>query len=125
MVPYNPAGIRMNQYALIEHLRVQVRRRRRRERRLSVKPPPPKIVFVVVKQEGVTYVERLEHNVEDGIDRLVYFDARYLDPNFRFDAGTKTWIHYVTPGLFRNATYLNEGTGVWLPVQLHPDIAWI
>ena len=90
MVSYNPAGIRMNQYALIEHLRVQVQRRRRRERRLSVKPPPPKIVFVVVKQEGVTYVERLEHNVEDGIDRLVCFDARYVDPNLRYNVVTKT-----------------------------------
>ena len=125
MVPYNPAGIRMNQYALIEHLRVQVRRRRRHERRLLVKPPPPKIVFVVVKQKSVTYVERLEHNVEDGIDCLVCFDARYLDPNLRYNVVTKTWIHYVTPGLFRNATYLNVDTGVWLPLQLHPQLHWI
>ena len=106
-------------------MQAQVRQRRRRERRLLTEPPPRKIVFVVLKEEGVTYVERLEHNVKDGTDRLVCFDARYLDPNLRFDAGTKTWIHYVTPGLFRNATYLNEDTGVWLPVQLHPDIAWI
>ena len=80
-----------------------------------------------LKEEGVTYVERLEHNVNDDTDRLVCFDARYFDSNLRFDADTNTWIHYATPGLFRNITqvYLNEDTGVWLPVQSHPDIAWI
>ena len=72
MLRYNPVGIRMNQYALRDRLQAQVRRRRRRERRLLTEPPLPKIVFVVLKEEGLTYVERLEHNVEDGIDRFVW-----------------------------------------------------
>ena len=102
MLRYNPVGIRMNQYALRERLQAQVRRRRRREHRLLTEPPPPKIVFVDLKEEGVTYVERLEYNVKDDTDRLVCFDARYLDSNLRFDADTNTWIPYATPGLFRN-----------------------
>ena len=39
---------------------------------------------------SVNYVERLEYNVEDGIDRLVCFDARYVDPNLRYNIVTKT-----------------------------------
>ena len=79
------------------------------------------------KQEGITYIQHPECDVEEGTERLVYFDARYTDPNLRFDTGTKTWIHYATPGLFRNVTHLclNENTMSWVSTQPHADIVII
>ena len=34
------------------------------------------------KDVSVEYVERLGYNVKDGIDCLVCFDGRYVDPKF-------------------------------------------
>ena len=69
------------------------------------------------EQEGITYIQHPEYDVDKGTERWVYFDARYTDPNLRFDKDTETWIHYLTPGLFRNVTQLrfDEGTMSWVP----------
>ena len=115
--------IHIHQHKLRERIQVKVRRRQRREQQLLIEPQSPKVELVYLKKEGITYIQHLECNVEDGTERLVYFDARYTDPNLRFDTGTKTWI----PGLFRNVTqlHLNEDTMIWLPAQPHADIVII
>ena len=124
MSHYNPVQFRMNQHTLRERIQVEVQRRQRREQRLLTEPPSPKVELVYLKKEGITYIQHPECDVEKGTECLVYFDARYTDPNLRVDKDTKTWIHYSTPGLFRNVTYLyfEEGTMSWVPAQLYADI---
>ena len=64
-----------------------------------------------LKQEGIwsknpTYIQHRECDNDSNTEYWVYFDARYMDPNLRYDKDTDSWFHYSMPGLFKNITNL-------------------
>ena len=91
--------------------------------------PQQKVKIVYLKQKGIrskdsTYIQHREYDVDNNTEHWVYFDARYTDPNLRFDKDTDSWFHYSTPGLFMNVTNLNFEDSIksWVPAQPHSHV---
>ena len=78
-------------------------------------------------KKGVVYIRHDECHVNNKTKCYVYFDARYVDTNMRYDDKTDSWFYYATPGLFRNATKVRfvDSINRWMPEQPHPHITII
>ena len=84
-----------------------------------------RLVHEKEKKEGVIYIWHNECEVENKTECWVYFDARYTDPNMRYDEETdRFWFHYSAPGLFKNVTNVRfvDSINSWMPEQQHPQI---
>ena len=91
--------------------------------------PQQKVKLVYSKQKGIrsqnpTYIQHCEYDIDNDTERWVYFDARYTDPNLRFDEDTDSWFHYSTPGLFNNVTNLSFEDSIksLVPAQPYPHV---
>ena len=72
----------------------QLRRQQQQQQQLK---PPPKIKIMYSKQKDIHFqspsnIQHREYDVYNDTKRWVYFDARYRDPNLRFDKDIKSWV---------------------------------
>ena len=88
-----------------------------------------RLVHEKEKKKGVVYIRHDECDVDNKTECYVYFDARYTDPNMRYDEETDSWFHYSAPGLFRNVTNVRfvDSINSWMleQPQPHPHITII
>ena len=75
-------------------------------------------------KKEVVYIQHVMCDVKNKTECYVYFDARYSDPNMRYDDENDSWSHHPMPGLFWNATKVRfvDSINRWMPEQPHPHI---
>ena len=76
-------------------------RRRVRRKRRKLLNSQQKVKLVYSKQKSVwsknsTHIQHREYNIDNDTECWVYFNARYTDPNLRYDENTDSWFHYST-----------------------------
>ena len=99
------ATLRLARETHLEYIK-KMKNRRFYKARKQTTNPVQKVKFLHEKElkKGVVYILHGECDVDNETKCYVYFDARYADPNMRYDDKTDSWFHYATPGLSRNAT---------------------
>ena len=124
----NPVNTRLAQEHHLANIEAIKNRRIHRMRRQTINPYwMVRLMHKKEKKKGVIYIWHDECDVDNKTECYVYFDARYTDPNMRYDEETDSWFHYWTPGLFKNMTNVRfvDSINSWVPEQPHPHITII
>ena len=126
MEPYtSKATLRLEQENRLENIKKKMRQKVYKARKQATNPVQKvKLLYEKESKKGLVFIQHDECDVDKQTKCYVYFDARYADPNMRYDDKTDSWFHYATPGLFRNATKVRfvDSINRWMPEQPHPNI---
>ena len=87
MGPYtSKATLRLAQENHLEHARKMIRRKVYKAKKQATNPVRKvKILYEKELEKGVVYIQHDECDVDNQTKCYVYFDARYADPNMRYD----------------------------------------
>ena len=104
--PYtSKAALRLEQQNHLEHVKKMMRRKVYKAKKQATNPVQKvKLLYEKELKKEVVYIQYDECDVDNQTKCYVYFDARYADPNMRYNEKTDSWFHYSTPRLFRNTT---------------------